>query len=54
MFWSDKFKKNIQRDINKREQLESLGWKVITIWECKLKNEIDSCIEEIKSNIFTG
>jgi DNA mismatch endonuclease (patch repair protein) len=37
-FWAEKFSKNLQRDANSHHALELLGWTVITIWECELKN----------------
>ena len=36
-FWKNKIKTNIERDNKKIEQLEELGWKVIIVWECELK-----------------
>ena len=36
-YWTNKISSNITRDIQHREKLELLGWKVITIWECELK-----------------
>ena len=37
-FWGEKFKRNIKRDKEVKKELEELGWKVITIWECEIKN----------------
>ena len=37
-FWNDKFEKNIERDARVRSQLHRLGWYIITIWECQLRN----------------
>lgn len=37
-FWQEKFTRNIRHDREVRETLESLGWTVITIWECELKD----------------
>lgn len=37
-FWKNKFLKNVERDRKKIEELEELGWKVITIWECEIKS----------------
>jgi DNA mismatch endonuclease (patch repair protein) len=34
-FWAAKFKANVDRDARNRNQLESLGWRVIEIWECE-------------------
>jgi DNA mismatch endonuclease (patch repair protein) len=37
-FWSDKFQKNIVRDTRQIDLLIGLGWKVLIVWECGLKN----------------
>lgn len=34
-FWENKFAANVKRDRSKRQLLESLGWKVLTVWECE-------------------
>ena len=36
-YWGPKIKANQQRDRRKSRQLRSLGWRVITVWECELK-----------------
>ena len=38
-FWHDKITKNRQRDIKNESSLQALGFKVVTIWECELKNK---------------
>lgn len=37
-FWKAKLAKNKMRDLAVNRQLRKAGWKVIRIWECKLKN----------------
>lgn len=37
-FWEKKLKGNVERDKKDREQLSQMGWKVIVIWECEIKN----------------
>lgn len=37
-FWSAKFKANVDRDVRIRSQLESLGWRVVEIWECEVSD----------------
>jgi DNA mismatch endonuclease (patch repair protein) len=37
-FWTRKFKENRERDVRKIEQLRAMGWRVIVVWECELKN----------------
>ena len=38
-FWKQKIEANIVRDKKVKQTLKEAGWKVITIWECKLKNK---------------
>jgi DNA mismatch endonuclease (patch repair protein) len=47
-FWTAKFENNIERDKRKKADLENLGWTVLVFWECKINNEIDSCVQQIK------
>lgn len=36
-WWTDKIYGNQKRDLEHRQQLQALGWKVIVVWECGLK-----------------
>jgi DNA mismatch endonuclease (patch repair protein) len=38
-FWNEKIGKNKQRDKRVAQELKNLGWTVITIWDCQLKNK---------------
>ncbi len=38
-WWLEKINGTIERDRKKISELETLGWKVLTIWECELKPE---------------
>ena len=38
-FWEEKVKRNKERDALVMARLEALGWSVITVWECELKND---------------
>ena len=37
-FWQEKFRRNVERDHMNEEKLKELGWKVIVIWECEVKD----------------
>ena len=37
-FWEKKFSANVERDQRVKSELAFLGWKVITVWECELKD----------------
>jgi DNA mismatch endonuclease (patch repair protein) len=38
-FWSEKFQKNIVRDLANIDALEAAGWNVLIVWECQLKKD---------------
>ena len=37
-FWEEKFKKNVNRDRKNYRSLKNLGWSILVIWECELRN----------------
>lgn len=37
-FWANKRGATVLRDSRKRAELEAMGWQVLTVWECELKN----------------
>ena len=37
-FWYKKISDNVRRDARVREDLERLGWRVVTIWECQTRD----------------
>ncbi|MDX6405368.1 MAG: mismatch endonuclease, patch repair protein [Blastocatellia bacterium] len=39
VYWTAKISRNVARDIEHLKALSQLGWKVLTVWECELKNE---------------
>lgn len=36
-FWADKIGKNRVRDLRVTAELEAMGWRVLTVWECSLR-----------------
>lgn len=38
-FWLPKLEGNVKRDRTNIEQLTSLGWRVVTIWQCETIND---------------
>ena len=37
-YWEGKVGRNRDRDAANLEKLEALGWRVLTVWECELKD----------------
>lgn len=38
-YWSAKIARNVARDAETRARLDTLGWRVLTIFECELRDE---------------
>ncbi|CAN5332677.1 DNA mismatch endonuclease Vsr [soil metagenome] len=38
-WWQEKIQKNFDNDRKVYKELKNLGWKIITIWGCELKNQ---------------
>jgi DNA mismatch endonuclease (patch repair protein) len=54
-FWKNKIETNIARDKKKIKNLEELGWNVLTVWECKLKNKNEKdTLQSIKKHIMAN
>lgn len=51
-FWRDKFDKNVQRDEVKNNELKKLGWKVMTIWECQIKSNMNGQLHRIRQELI--
>jgi DNA mismatch endonuclease (patch repair protein) len=48
-FWRNKIEKNKKRDESCKQQLLSMNWSVITIWECQLKpNVFEETMRELE------
>ena len=47
-FWKEKFGRNVQRDTLKVEHLENDGWHVLTVWECKVKDDMTNVLKSIR------
>ena len=37
-WWRNKLEGNVARDLRNQHAVKELGWKVVVIWECELKN----------------
>ncbi|PDQ17672.1 very short patch repair endonuclease [Mesorhizobium sanjuanii] len=47
-FWSEKFRRNVERDHRHVDALRKRGWNVLIVWECETKNprELDVLLIE--------
>jgi DNA mismatch endonuclease (patch repair protein) len=55
-FWNAKFDANVARDAKNVDELEKLGWRVLIVWECELKEKktsnFDNSIDDIMKWLF--
>ncbi len=53
-YWKPKIANNISNDIKNQKELKKRGWKVIVVWECKLKKKsVDKTLKTIVDKILT-
>ena len=51
-FWETKFSRNVENDERHVRELESLGWRVIVIWECELGNKtFEETMERVRNEL---
>ena len=46
-YWKQKIKRNMERDIQVTEQLQTEGWIVLRFWEKDIQKKTDDCIQTI-------
>lgn len=48
-FWYKKIERNIERDKEVRAYLEQNAWTVLRFWSKQIKEDLDSCVNQIES-----
>lgn len=48
-FWYAKIERNIERDKEVNQLLQSAGWTVLRFWENEIKKHPEECLEKIKA-----
>ena len=46
-YWHPKLLRNMERDAENIKKLVALGWQVFTVWECEIRESLDSLKERI-------
>ncbi|MEE4673672.1 very short patch repair endonuclease [Pseudomonas alliivorans] len=51
-FWAEKLGKNVVRDSLQISALNTIGWRVIIVWECGIKHDFENinCLSDIISS----
>ena len=53
-FWIPKIERNIQRDRQVNQQLKELGFAVFRFWDHEIKNDLQTCLNDVIVYIQTG
>lgn len=53
-FWVPKIERNIQRDQEVNKQLEEMGYTVFRFWSRELKENLQTCVQDLLHFINTG
>lgn len=46
-YWTDKRRRNIERDKSRNRELEEMGWKVLRLWEHEVIKHPEQCVVRI-------
>lgn len=44
-FWQRKFEQNVKNDLANHKKLRNMGWHVIILWECEIKEDFEQLIK---------
>ncbi len=50
----EKIQNNQERDKRKIQELEIKGWKVLVVWECRIKHNLTTTIDDIQALYTEG
>ena len=48
-FWEEKFERNVERDNDNYQKLIGMGWNVVVVWECEIKDDLGGVVLKIIS-----
>lgn len=46
-FWREKFRRNVERDGTAETRLTEAGWKVVTVWEHEIREDLDGAARRV-------
>ena len=47
VYWHEKIKRNVERDLANTIELRDHGWKVLSFWETDIKHDLEQCVQII-------
>lgn len=52
-FWREKFSGTIERDRKNELALSQRGWRVLTVWECEIRQDARGAVAQLVQNILS-
>ena len=46
-YWGPKIERTKQRDQEHIQELKALGWKVVVLWECEIKQDFENLLSKL-------
>jgi DNA mismatch endonuclease (patch repair protein) len=50
-FWTNKIRRNIERDKEVNKKLRKEGWKVLRFWDFEIEKNLDKCVERVLEEV---
>jgi len=50
--WADKIRANRRRDRRVSRRLRQDGWRVVRVWECRLRRAPIACVQRVRAALF--
>src|SRR2546426_7318519 len=50
-FWRTKFALNKSRDLRTRMALKKAGWRVVEVWECEVREALQTCVARVQTAV---
>lgn len=54
VFWANKLKRNRRRDRANDRNLAAAGWTVLRVWECQIREDLESCVNRVREAVTGG
>lgn len=52
--WREKIEANRRREERNTSALENIGWSVVRIWECEIRNDVNEAASRIRARALSG
>ncbi len=50
-YWQRKFERNAERDRLNSEALEAMGYRVLVVWECQIRDDLGSVVRTVAEEL---